>query len=338
MTTLPFESHPLRRSWDLLLASVGADCLRAALEHELFSQLLAPVSLDHLMPRTTLPAASLAPLLDCLWSLGLLERDGERYSASEVARRHFVPSSTRYCGEAWLLRLQALRRVGAALGSPGPFAPPAEAVRSGWAEAARRQLAQEQQAVTAEAAVRLVQGFGELPADGRFLDLGCGPGLQAIALALAWPHCRGVLLDFPESAAVARDNLRAAGVANRLQAIGADLRDAELGDAELGDGFDLVWCASVLHFVEDRLGLLRRIRAALKPGGRFLCLHAHWEMQPELAERVLPYYLPLRLRGHWVPEPGELLALLHEAGFDGVDDLGHVDIPLAPVRVLLARG
>lgn len=327
-----FPTHPLRRSWDLLLASVGADCLRAALEHDLFSQLGESTRIEQLVTRTTVPAAALAPLLDCLWSLGLLERSAGRYRASAVARRHFLPASPHYCGEAWLLRLEALRRVGAGLGSDLPLAPPAEAVRSGWADAARRQLAQEQQAVTAETAVTLVQRCGGLSGTARFLDLGGGPGLQAIALAKAWPQCRGVVVDFPESATVAQDNIRAARMDDRLQAIGADL-----SAAELGAGFDLVWCASVLHFVEDRLALLQRIRSALKPGGHFLCLHAHWEAQPELAARVLPYYLPLRLRGHWVPQPGELQALLHQAGFASVDDLGHVDIPLAPVRVLLAR-
>jgi SAM-dependent methyltransferase len=327
-----FQPHPLRRSWDLLLASVGADCLRAALEHDLFSQLQEPISAEQLRRHTDIPPATLAPLLDCLWSLGLLDRAAECYRASEVARQHFVPTSPHYCGEAWLLRLEALHRVGAALGTGIEFAPPPEAVRSGWAEAARRQLAQEQQAVTGGTAMQLVERCGGLAGAARFLDLGGGPGLQAIALAQAWPQSHGVVMDFPQSAAVAQENFRAAGMDGRLQAIGADLNDAELGE-----GFELVWCASVLHFVEDRSALLRRIRSALRPGGRFLCLHAQWEAQPELAARVMPYYLPLRLRGHWVPQPGELQVLLREAGFDSVEDLGHVDIPLAPVQVLLAR-
>lgn len=105
-----------------------------------------------------------------------------------------------------------------------------------------------------------------LPLAGRtVMDLGCGPGLYAQRLAQRGARVTGI--DFSEnSIAHARAAAAAAGLA-------IDYRMANYLEDELPEGQDLVimiygdYCAMG---PEQRARLLRRVRATLAPGGRFV--------------------------------------------------------------------
>jgi SAM-dependent methyltransferase len=96
----------------------------------------------------------------------------------------------------------------------------------------------------------------------RILDLGCGVGRSAIALARAYPRAtvRGIDLD-PASIADARDAAAAAGLADRVT---FDCIDA----ARLPDDttYDLVTIFEALHDMGDPVGTLRAARSVLAPG------------------------------------------------------------------------
>jgi SAM-dependent methyltransferase len=96
----------------------------------------------------------------------------------------------------------------------------------------------------------------------RILDLGCGVGRSAIALARAYPRAtvRGIDLD-PASIADARDAAAAAGLAHRVT---FDCIDA----ARLPDDttYDLVTIFEALHDMGDPVGTLRAARSVLAPG------------------------------------------------------------------------
>ncbi|KAF1067745.1 MAG: N,N-dimethyltransferase OxyT [Pseudomonas citronellolis] len=320
--------------WRLLLAGVQADCLSAALELRLFEHLRQPCEPAALAKRLEWPQAPCEALLDVLGELGLLERNGPAWRASGLALAHFCAEAPGYCGGAWLFRQQALRGVGERLrGGPQVFgALPDAAQRAAWGRAAAGQLAQEQRAFSQTQAVDLLRRLGGLADGSHWLDLGGGPGAIAMAIAQAWPETHGTLFDFPEAQSVAADNVRDAGLSARLQTLGGDLESDSPGT-----GYDLIWCSSVLHFLSDPAATLARLHAALRPGGRLLCLHAEWSTGDSLAARVLPYYLPLRLQQRWVPRPGEMARLLTAAGFARVEALGALDMPLAPVQVYLAQ-
>lgn len=61
--------------------------------------------------------------------------------------------------------------------------------------------------------------------DARVLDLGCGCGVVALILAYRHPHCRVCALEYQgELAALARANVIANGLQDRVQVLEADLR------------------------------------------------------------------------------------------------------------------
>ncbi len=211
-------------------------------------------------------------LCDCLTAMGFLEKTGALYSltpdsAALLDRRSplYIGSAARFFGApeftAPFQNLAAIARnpsSGAALDSLAPDHPV-------WVEFARSMAPMMR--FLARLMARLAQA--EVPAARKVLDVACGHGMFGISAAELFPEAEVTGLDWPAVVAVALDNARAAGLAARYHALpGSAL---EVG---LGSGFDLVLITNCLHHwsVSECEGLLRRIHAAMNPGGCVLTL------------------------------------------------------------------
>ncbi|WP_183043405.1 class I SAM-dependent methyltransferase [Alicycliphilus denitrificans] len=339
-------SHPLQAFWNLAAAPIQAMALEQALEHRLFTLLAQPATAASVAQQLGLNAASTAVWLDLLWSMDLLVRHvpaGKAepgYAASPLAARFFVDASPENCAQSWQYRARSLARFAMqwctllreGFEPDGRTKEGAAASTGSWAQAAREQIGQEQRVVTAPAVLHLMDALPPLPRQGRFLDLGGGPGHVAIALARRLPGWRGTVCDQSETAEVAQDNIRAAGLSDSLEAMGRDL-----SHEAIGGGCDLIWCSSVLHFLHDPQAALSKMFEALKPGGLLLLAHAELADDPVLAARVMPFYAGVMLRGNHLPQPGEVAGMMARAGFAGIHALGRIDFPMAPVWVHMGR-
>lgn len=335
-------AHPLQPFWTMAAAPIKSRALEQALALGLFERLRQPASAAAVAQQLQLDPAATTVWLDLLWSMELLSRQcaldapaTPRYTAAPLALAHFAEGSAQNCAQAWLYRAHFLARFAdqwEALLHHGFDPQGAAAPRGSWAQAARAQIGQEQRVVTVPAVLRLIDTLPRLPDTGRLLDLGGGPGHVGIALAQRLPRWQGVLCDEPETAQVAQENIQAAGLAERMQALGCDLNSDGIGS-----GYDLIWCSAVLHFMRDPQALLHKACAALKPGGLLLLAHAEQADDPEVAARVLPFYGTLAVRGNHLPRPGAIGRMLAEAGFAEVQALGRVDFPMAPVWVHAGR-
>jgi SAM-dependent methyltransferase len=103
-----------------------------------------------------------------------------------------------------------------------------------------------------------------IPENARLLDLGCGQGLLAALLAAAGA---------PRLAAYRGLELMARDVARAQRALGREcgVRQGDIRGAEFG-AVDAVVILDVLHYLrpQDQDAVLRRVRAALAPGGVLL--------------------------------------------------------------------
>lgn len=171
-----------------------------------------------------------------------------------------------------------------------------------------------------------------LQAGGRAIDVGCGTGVVAVTLAKAFPAARIEALDIdPRSIALARANAAQAGVTDNLRFIQA-------GAEALSEspGYDLVTTFDVVHDLPDPLGVLRRIRGALAPEGRYLMVEP--KVQDDLGENLgNPFAKMLYAIScmHCVPQslaqggtglgacwgPARARQLADEAGFGGFEVL-----------------
>lgn len=315
----------------LAAESVLADCLQLALQHHLFDFLETPLSAKKLAEKVGWDAEPTAHLLELLWSFRLLDRQQEgeslHYNSSSAVRPYLCQSGERYRGDAWHYRLQALRGFGreltGMLNQPLPQHNDQLPHDAAWAVAARGQIAQEQRALTADTACAIAATVEQFNRPARMLDMGGGPGLVSVALAQRFIQLTGVVQDLPLTAEVAMGHLHAAGVSDRFSAV------SELAE---DDCFDIIWCSSFLHFVADPVQTLVKLYRRLKPGGVLISAHARLGHDPQQVSRVLPFFLPLLMRGKHVFHHGQMTQMLEAVGFR-VEDRGEYAFPMAPLHV-----
>jgi precorrin-6B methylase 2 len=99
----------------------------------------------------------------------------------------------------------------------------------------------------------------------RLLDVGGGSGAYAIAFAAAHPELQAEIFDLPSVVPIAQHNVAAADLGDRVRTRAGDLRRDPFGA-----GYDLVLLSAICHMLgpEANQDLLRRVQAALAPGGR----------------------------------------------------------------------
>lgn len=98
-------------------------------------------------------------------------------------------------------------------------------------------------------------------------DVGSGRARGLIKLAQAYPNSRFVGIEaFAGTIEAARANVAQAGVADRVRIVHAD------ASTEIPGDYDVIFTFDVVHDAVDPAGLLRQIRSALRPGGRYVCL------------------------------------------------------------------
>jgi len=118
------------------------------------------------------------------------------------------------------------------------------------------------------AALALVRS---LPRHPRILDIGCGPGMQTLALAAAsGGTVAAVDTHFPFLAELAR-RAAAAGLSERIAPVAASMQALPFGDG----GFDLVWSEGAIYFMGFREGLAAW-RRLLAPGGAIAVSEPCW--------------------------------------------------------------
>jgi ubiquinone/menaquinone biosynthesis C-methylase UbiE len=223
-------------------------------------------------------------LCDFLVIEEFLLKDGDRYSLAPVAAVfldrnssaciapaiHFLSSPMLM--QAFGQLTEAVRKGGTAVSEEGSLEPE----HPMWVEFARSMAP-------------LAAMSGELLADllgagaghrWKVLDVAAGHGLFGITLAKHNPNAEIVALDWANVLAVAEENARAAGVANRFRKIAGSALTVDYGN-----DYDLVLLTNFLHHF-DVAGcetLLKKVHRSLKPGGRAVAV----EFVPD-AGRVTP--------------------------------------------------
>jgi 2-polyprenyl-3-methyl-5-hydroxy-6-metoxy-1,4-benzoquinol methylase len=103
----------------------------------------------------------------------------------------------------------------------------------------------------------------------KVLDIAAGHGMFGIIIARQNPNAQITAVDWAPVLAVAKENAAAAGVADRVS-----LRPGSAFEADLGEGYDIVLLTNIFHHFDIPTceKLMRRVHAALKPGGKAITL------------------------------------------------------------------
>jgi len=346
------QPHPLHSIWQIYLSQIQAQALDFSIEKKLFASLFQFVDATVLAKKHALHPQNTDYLLQLLASLQLLDtqfdptRQAMLYRIKPALKDYFDPISDQYCADALLYRQQVIQSVAGQLSvsfsrdfqakSRTP-----ETIGSAWAQAAQIQIAQEQNAVTVHIADVLSDVVREFKTARHFLDVGAGAGRVAMHMAKKYTQLECTLLELPHVIEVIRPTLTNHPAHQRLHCLAADLQSLDFQTLDFQTlksqpQYDIIWCSSVLHFVNDYALILEKLLAALSPNGVLICCHA--EIDPSQYDAdIQSYYLNMRMQGNYIPQKDDIYRSLKQLGCQHIETIENVQFPVAPVDVLIAR-
>jgi len=301
----------------LASAFYGSATLFAALEKGVFAAAERVHDLDGLAAACGCSARGLRLVLDACVAQGLLEKRGDEWFNTPAGRLALVPGAPADLSRAIAYNRDVYpvwgRLVELMLSGAPPEAP--EIHLGGDPERTRRfALSMRGRAFAIGRGVVPLVALGA--EKGRLLDLAGGPGAYAELLARANPGWTIETVDVPAISAVAAECIREAGLADRVTCRAGDYHTATFDSA----AYDAVTLFGCLHqeSPEDILSILRRVRTALRPGGRVFVL----DMMTDATHTVPTFSamfavnMALTTRNGWVFSDDELKGWMTEAGFE----------------------
>lgn len=254
--------------FDCFFAYQKTAAMQASVDIGLFSALAA----GHATAADVAKACNASPkgvrVLCDYWTVnGLLTKSGDRYALTPEAATFLDRKSPAYVGGVlgfvngpitpFFDKLTDSVRRGGYNGT-GSVEPEFE----GWVS-----FAQDMGAMMFPAAQDIAGLLG--PVSGRVLDVAAGHGFFGIVLAQHNPGLKVVALDWPKVVEVAKRHAAKMGVADRYSAITGDAFTVDLQGP-----YDVVLLTNLLHHfdAEKCTALLRRLRGALRPGGKLVTL------------------------------------------------------------------
>jgi len=240
-----------------------ARILLTACELDLFTCLGSEsLSAGQIAERCSCSPEPMRRLLNALTALGLLSKQGEKYSNTRATKRMLVRGRPGYLGDIMLHRQNLWERWGQLT----------RIVKTGKVPSKKR---------TAERERRFIQGMAnlgyysalqtaralssELRGAERLLDVGGGPAVYACVFARKYPELRITVLDLPGPLRYARRTVRAEGLTGRVRLKSCDAVKART----LGRNYDFVFMSNFIHSFKAPVAsmLVRKAGEALKPGG-----------------------------------------------------------------------
>ena len=250
----------------IAMGFMAAKHLLVASEVGLFTGLAqGPETLDQLAATCNIPLRTAGISADAMVSLGLLERDGERYRNSETA-------ATFLAGQAGL-DLRPMLRFWNSISYPGWLALE-DAMRAGAGQAKFGKFTTEEQlifsagveAFSAATAAALAANY-DFSQHRRLLDIGGGTGSFLLAALRRHAALRGTLFELPGACEVARRRLASEPEGARI-----DVVEGDLVSDPLPPGHDIMLVANTAHVLSatHNIELLRKLRSQAARGTQLL--------------------------------------------------------------------
>ncbi len=205
-------------------------------------------------------------LLNALVSIGLLRKEGGRYTNAPEAQEYLVKDSPTYAGHLLLLqdaewdnwgKLESVVRTGRSPVKDHLFRTDPRLAENVLMVLHR---------VALQHAPTLAKQI-DLSGSRTLLDLGGGAGTHAMAFCQAYPNLAATVFDLPETLPTTERLIKEVGLEGRIRLCSGDFnRD------DVGGPYDAVLMSDILHYqgAEANAALVRKVHGALASGGRLV--------------------------------------------------------------------
>lgn len=236
----------------------------AGMQLEVFTPLKdGPLSAEHLAQALGVHPAKLRRLLYALVVAGLLTVDGDLFANTPEADEFLVRGRPAYRGgthEGILLRWHAALQTAETIRTGSPQA------RQDYAAMTQERLEVMYRGIHAEAvtAARELVARYDFSSYRSLADIGGGSGGLALTVAQACPHLHATVVDLPTVTPITRRYVEAAGLAERVHVMTADVVNGPLTGA-----FEVVVLSRFIQVLsaDQARRALRHVSQIIAPGG-----------------------------------------------------------------------
>ena len=263
------------------LAFTASRVFLTAVELDLFTHLSKrPLTASGIAHALHLHARAVPDFPDALVALGLLTRDGDgpraRYANAALAACYLVRGAPAYRGALFAMCARRSYRFWAHLPDALRTAEPQNEMhaRNGggslwdsmYADEAKLHAFVDAMKAVSSDAHRAFASVADWKGVETHLDVGGASGQLSCEIVMAAPHVRSTTLDLERVSALARKNVAAQGLEDRVAVVSGSFWEDALPRA------DMVTMGQILHDypLEKKMALLKMGYDALNPGGRFV--------------------------------------------------------------------
>ena len=317
MVKLPDPQSDFSVFGDMFYGAVASRLLMSAIDLAVFEHLEQAASAQAVARLLPAHPRNAQLMLDALCALGLLRKSQGQYQNQPSTSEFLVRGKAAYLGhwlqladESWQDCLGGL--TDKIRSGPGQAPPDEHWNAAAYCERFTRAHAATSLAGVARQMAAIVADAPGFDACRRMLDLGGGPGVNAMAVAQANEGLAAVVFDRPEIVAIARGYIDEYGMSERVSTMGGDY----LSD-DIGGGYDLIMVTDSLYYGDAELDrVLAKCRQALAPGGLLVGVHAVLTDEATKPAKMVLAMLPEALAGQAaLPERGFLARAMARHGF-----------------------
>jgi ubiquinone/menaquinone biosynthesis C-methylase UbiE len=325
--------------FDTINAFQRSATLKAAIELGLFTAIgSSPKTADEIAKSCRIAQRGARILSDDLGTRGFLTKEADRYALTPDSAMFLDQKSPAYVGAAvefldsphirdcFDALPDRVRAGGAPLSRDSVLNPDHDA----WVKFARG-MAGLQTMPAKLLAAHIMASYPNNP-PLKILDVAAGHGMFGIALLQHDPNATVTGQDWPSVLEVAKEHAGKLHVIDRYQ-----LLPGSAFEVDLGSDYDIILVPNLLHHFDEQANtiLLKRFRAALKPGGRIVILEFVPDdnrITPEIPARFSLVMLATTPAGDAYTF-AELKRMLEAADFKNIS---MSDLPSMPSRVISA--
>jgi predicted O-methyltransferase YrrM len=306
--------------YGLLYAPIKFKLLMTGIELKIFNHLSEQKSAETVAEAIGGHPGNTALFLDGLTAMGLVKKNDGLYQNMPIPQTFLVEDGPTYLGKAFANQVASRPDTLNDLPLLVREGPPAPSKTYTASDEMTEEDVLSYVPIGRAGRVHMVAGVAselpEFPSFQKMLDLGCGPGLNGIAIVDAHPSMKGVVFDRPKTIKIAENVIKEYGMQDRIEMLSGNY-----AQDSIGEGYDLILVSDTLYYNQDEMALImKKIYNALNPGGVLISLHVgttHERTQPaDLVMSVMLYAMTGEDMG--LMEQGVIADHMVRAGFKSV--------------------
>ena len=293
--------------------------IQGAIELDVFSNLEKPITTKELSKKMNWNEGNTFNLLKGLYSLGYLDRRGDKFCNMPETSKYLVKGKPAYMGSmlAFFCNNQGMSLGNVAQQVKEGPKPQEQTQQSMDFAAYGDAMRDAQSGIRQYELLEILRSLPEYKSIHRILDLGCGAGCLGIAAIQDVSNRTGVLFDRPDMQSLIEESIELSNMQDSVS-----VKTGDFINDDIGGGYDLILCSSIMLFaIAGGANFFAKLKKALNPGGVVVCLNEGIEPDYSGPWDMILGYMAFNLQGMPIGViKGQIADAAKSGGFHSVEN------------------